>query len=799
LTHPRVETRFHPWPDRVVYDAAGRKTADIDPDGRRTEYAYDANGRLEVVRLAAGTSEQTTTSYAYDEAGNKIRQTDAEGRVTRWEYDSMGREIARVLPQGQRESKSWNAAGELDSSTDFNGQITRYHYDVTGRLASIDYPHDADVSFTYNAAGERTAVLDGRGNSTMSYDAHGRVLQSLDAEGGQIEYQYDAAGNLLARISPSQSLVYAYDARNRLDTVTRTIDGEAPSVTRYTYDEDGNRTTMIGGSTQTEYGYDSRHRLRSLIKRTAASALLLAMNYSVDATGLRTHIEESDPAGIVRTVDYQYDSLKRLTDETIDHREDLNDRSSHWVYDRVGNRLQQVVSIGGLAPNSTDYSYDGNDRLATSTSNGEVTSYTYDANGNTTSKTQAGDLTTYTYNDANRLIQASTASGTTRYVYNADGLRTRQTHTPTGGTESTTWYVQDSAYPYAQVIEEYQSQASGPKTLSATYTFADDLVSQTRYDSAGTPTTSYIQADGFGSTRWLTDAAGTITDSIDYDAFGVEIRRSGTAEIEHLYRGERFDPNLAMYDLRARLYEPANGRFLTQDSFAGFGIDPRSLHKYGYTHGDPVNNTDPSGNATLAGELTGISGGLIVGLGVRAVSAGAGILIGSRINNIIRSRTAARVCAATFSSGLRAFDSGDCPEVRMPIVFMSEVLMPGIGEHVAESQAMGSPAVLNRTGLLRTTNRGVALAKCALGMDIPVQNGGSSCDEYPFASTYQGGLGSTVAKVRLLSNWTQGGVLSGFYNACIVTPDIFPTNEFLVLPVASSPGSNFQCRFFGPR
>jgi RHS repeat-associated protein len=604
----------------VEYDAAGRKTADIDPDGRRTEYAYDANGRLEVVRLAAGMSEQTTTSYAYDEVGNKIRQTDAEGRVTRWEYDSMGREIARVLPEGQRESKSWNAAGELDSSTDFNGQITRYHYDVTGRLASIDYPHDADVSFTYNAAGERTAVLDGRGSSTVSYDARGRVLQSLDADGGAIEYQYDAAGNLLARISPSQSLVYAYDARNRLDTVTRTIDGEAPSVTRYTYDEDGNRTTMIGGDgTQTEYGYDSRHRLRSLIKRTAASALLLAMNYSVDATGLRTHIEESDPAGIVRTVDYQYDGLKRLTDETIDHREDLNDRSSHWVYDRVGNRLQQLVSIGGLAPNSTDYSYDGNDRLGTSTTDGEVTSYTYDANGNTTSKTQAGDLTTYTYNDANRLIQASTASGTTTYVYNADGLRTRQTHTPTGGTESTTWYVQDSAYPYAQVIEEYQSQASGPKTLSATYTFADDLVSQTRYDSTGSPTTSYIQADGFGSTRWLTDAAGTITDSIDYDAFGVEIRRSGTAEIEHLYRGERFDPNLAMYDLRARMYEPANGRFLTQDDFAGFGMDPRSLHKYGYTHNDPINNVDASGHTSLISLGTAIN---IVGIGSTTIHAG---------------------------------------------------------------------------------------------------------------------------------------------------------------------------------
>ena len=42
-------------------------------------------------------------------------------------------------------------------------------------------------------------------------------------------------------MSPSQSLVYTYDARNRLATVTRTIDGAPPQLTRYAYDAAGNR------------------------------------------------------------------------------------------------------------------------------------------------------------------------------------------------------------------------------------------------------------------------------------------------------------------------------------------------------------------------------------------------------------------------------------------------------------------------------------------------------------------------------------------------------------------------------
>src|SRR5690606_3224880 len=121
----------------------------------------------------------------------------------------------------------------------------------------------------------------------------GRVLRSVDADGHVIEYQYDAAGNLVARISPSQSLVYEHDALNRIVAVTRTVDGEAPMVTRYEYDAAGNRKAMLGGDgTRTDYGYDARHRLRNLVKTTALGALLVGMSYDVDASGMRTAVQE---------------------------------------------------------------------------------------------------------------------------------------------------------------------------------------------------------------------------------------------------------------------------------------------------------------------------------------------------------------------------------------------------------------------------------------------------------------------------------------------------------------------------
>ncbi len=81
-----------------------------------------------------------------------------------------------------------------------------------------------------------------------------------------------------------------------MESVTRTVDGEAPSTTTYEYDQVGNRTAMISGGVRNEYAYDRRHRLSGLVKRTAASALLLAMNYSVDAIGLHAGVGGKDSA-----------------------------------------------------------------------------------------------------------------------------------------------------------------------------------------------------------------------------------------------------------------------------------------------------------------------------------------------------------------------------------------------------------------------------------------------------------------------------------------------------------------------
>jgi RHS repeat-associated protein len=71
--------------------------------------------------------------------------------------------------------------------------------------------------------------------------------------------------------------------------------------------------------------------------------------------------------------------------------------------------------------------------------------------------------------------------------------------------------------------------------------------------------------------------------------------RPGTTPNEFLYRGEQFDPDLGLYYLRARYYNPLTGRFMSRDVNEGNIRIPATLHKYLYTGGDPVNRIDPLG------------------------------------------------------------------------------------------------------------------------------------------------------------------------------------------------------------
>ncbi|MCP3663237.1 MAG: hypothetical protein GY696_12205, partial [Gammaproteobacteria bacterium] len=229
---------------------------------------------------------------------------------------------------------------------------------------------------------------------------------------------------------------------------------------------------------------------------------------------------------------------------------------------------------------STAYEYDERDRLI---KQGGVT-YFYDNNGNLIREVEDGSITaSYGYNQKNELIALDKNGQDTSYAYNPDGIRISQI---TAGI--TTSYLVDENRDYAQVLHETDG------TNVVLYSYGDDLISQNRNGS-----TSYYHYDGLGSTRALSDTSGAVTDSYNYDAFGIELNRTGTTDNNYLFTGEQLDSQLGDYYLRARYYSPDEGRFTQMDSFQGVLTEPLTLHKYLYANADPVNSIDPSGKFGL--------------------------------------------------------------------------------------------------------------------------------------------------------------------------------------------------------
>jgi RHS repeat-associated protein len=144
---------------------------------------------------------------------------------------------------------------------------------------------------------------------------------------------------------------------------------------------------------------------------------------------------------------------------------------------------------------------------------------------------------------------------------------------------------------YAQVVKEINATTGNVTD----YLYGDDLIKQTRAAND-----SYYLYDGLGSTRALTDDAGSVTDSYDYESFGSVLNQTGSTENNYLFTGEQFDTGLDNYYLRARYYDQNVGRFTQMDTWMGNTNDPVTLHKYLYANADPVGMIDPSGNISLA-------------------------------------------------------------------------------------------------------------------------------------------------------------------------------------------------------
>jgi RHS repeat-associated protein len=117
------------------------------------------------------------------------------------------------------------------------------------------------------------------------------------------------------------------------------------------------------------------------------------------------------------------------------------------------------------------------------------------------------------------------------------------------------------------------------------------LIAQTRGAA-----THYFISDAFGTTYALTNPNGNITNT--YSAFGQTENTTtlnGAGNTDFLFTGQQFDDQTGLYHLRARQYDPSNGRFLARDTWAYDFQNPMELNRYVYAIGNPTFYFDPTG------------------------------------------------------------------------------------------------------------------------------------------------------------------------------------------------------------
>jgi RHS repeat-associated protein len=158
----------------------------------------------------------------------------------------------------------------------------------------------------------------------------------------------------------------------------------------------------------------------------------------------------------------------------------------------------------------------------------------------------------------------------------------------------TTTYLLDAVNPTGlpQVLDETVNGV-----VTRTYAYGLQRISENQQNGS-TWTPSFYGYDGHGNVRFLTNSAGTVTDTYQYDAFGGLIASTGSTSNNFLYSGEWSD-SIGLYNLRARYYNQATGRFWTRDPIEGQQCCGLSWNPYIYVKDNPVNATDPTGRDVL--------------------------------------------------------------------------------------------------------------------------------------------------------------------------------------------------------
>ena len=456
----------------------------------------------------------------------------------------------------------------------------------------MTYPDGGAVSYTYDAMNRMTSVTGLDGDVTAySYDAAGRRIETSSST-LTTTYRYDSVGNLLEQATSGASEIAFSYAYNRNGYIT------------------GETRRESGGITQSSYAYDAMGELTGFLQSTGYGE-----QYSYDKAGNMTqkvitpsHRASEETKTV--TLKMSYNKGNQLT-----AMQNGRDKIA-YKYDKNGNMVQKALSSKQYGKLTDTYAYNALDQLTSYTGyDGYQQTNTYDANGMRLTKAEAGNGERSTLEELLRGIVAGLPE-----IVEPASMQTNEDYAdsvPAGLEWATMDYLYDITQEYYQVIAETSTSKGGSTTTAYAYglervaAYTEGQTTRYIYDGRGSVAqTIRVPVAGQTATTALPDVSVKVQ-SFSYTAFGEQM---GGAKVSGFgYNAEAFDAATGMLNLRARLYEPVQGRFNEKDIIRGNCDTPKTLNRYIYALNNPLNFDDPSGMFVLA-------------IAVPLVKAGAGLL-----------------------------------------------------------------------------------------------------------------------------------------------------------------------------
>jgi RHS repeat-associated protein len=641
-----------------TYDKAGRKLSVTHPSAGKTTFTYDNCGNVLSKETSKGKVEYKyeynrliEQTYGDDKWKNNVKYT--YGGVDA-KHNRVGR-LALVEDGSGAQEYFYGKMGEVEKirrtliipGVDVATYTTSWKYDSWNRIQEMVYPDGEKIKYTYNLGGQLTKIV-GEKNyictyiDDIQYDAYEQRSYMRYGNGSETHYEYDPVNRRLDNMKVSNEKSRAEGAEKGLF-----IDNS------YSYDDAGNITQVsnsaalnmgIGGTMTHTYAYDDWYRLKSATgefnsaDKSKSAAYNLLMSYdnlynimSKKLTMSQTNLQFKGTLSAGHEFAYTYsdDNPMRLASvETKQYNLDKADveadaelakhvRTQNYEFDGNGNMTSvSVDTVSSLK----SYLWDEENRLLAVNNNGSVSSYFYDAAGERTVKLSSESEMVHVNGrkvGSNAAITKFTAYVSPYFVVSNGGAYTKHIYAASqriasklgsiDGFGADPRRVEQAGDGKLKIDEKFQVQTGTIKTrhdsLGISYEqpkAKDEVEKDSAMDSSDPEKLVFFyHPDHLGSTSYVTDFDGNVTQHVEYIPYG-EIfmeERNSSFSTPYLFNAKELDEETGLYYYGARYLNPMDAMWLS--------VDPMTekypgVSGYLYCLGNPIIIIDPDGKDVYA-------------------------------------------------------------------------------------------------------------------------------------------------------------------------------------------------------